>query len=152
MTSRATSSSQKKNIWKGIFFYPPNITVLLLNIFIPNLNFKLARGNLGYLLWLCSLLLSPLPPAYTHFCASFSPPPSSSLPPPPSSSLPPRPQWGARTYSHTLREWTYCLRDLLPSSALSAGLTAKGLWPSPTSVGLRPPGLIAFATHCLQDL
>ena len=63
-----------------------------------------------------------------------------------------RPQWGARTYSHTLIVWTYRLRDLLPSRALSAGLTAKGLWPSPTSVGLRPPGLIAFATHCLLDL
>ena len=48
--------------------------------------------------------------------------------------------------------WTYCLRDLPPSSALSAGLTAKGLWPSPTSVVLLPPGLIAFATHCLLDL
>ena len=48
--------------------------------------------------------------------------------------------------------WTHRLRDLLPSRVLTAGLTAKGLWPPPTSVGLRPPGLIAFATHCLLDL
>ena len=42
---------------------------------------------------------------------------------------------------------TYCLAEIFLQD-----LTAKGLLPSPTSVGLWPPGLIAFATHCLPDL